>query len=761
MLLIVLALARAAAADIGPLIEKDVSVPMRDGVVLKADVYRPEAGRPVPVLMTMGPYGKGVMYQDHYKPMWDWLVGKHPDILPGSTRSFLTWETVDPEIWVPWGYAVVRVDSRGAGRSPGFLDHNNARENRDFYNCIEWAAAQPWCSGKVGLNGISYYASSQWRAAALHLPDAQGLEVVRRVRAAVASGVVAVVLGGAFAARAAAIQLPNPSAIKVKTPDKWTLMGTQQKERDVPLKVTGQAIYSMDVRMPGMLYAAVKCCPVWGGDAKSYNFDAVKNMPGVHSIVRLPLDKRGKAKEVLGRTTKEGFYSGGVAIIADSWWHAQRAIDALPIEWDRGPGGSATTESLYAEHMAKLRAPGKVIVNEGNVEAAMGRAARVVEAIYSVPHVRRARMEPGNATVLVTDNRVDLWVGDQQPQRTLRNAAMLTGIAPEHVHLHMCYLGGGYGSSGNGPQAEHAVYIANTVRGRPVKMVWSREEDWGVGTTFSPLHIGKCTAALDENGWPIAMEIHYVQTVGVAWPADSRGLAMPPYWMPNYRLNQHIATCHIPAGRVRSTGARPSPSIWMWGFGRAPGRDASRPSSTTSTVSPGASGSPTRSRCVPARTSTSPISSVDRLVASTVRWSPSRRARTSSGGGSASVRHASSVRLSRGSSAMLTRVPSLPRDTSAGAPHPVWATSVPSGNDRVRLPRPGAWTATAVTAVPGASSSHHCASIAGLSAGARPTVDATATSVNTTVIAGMVAQASSRLPKRRSTSAFTGPTTIT
>jgi isoquinoline 1-oxidoreductase beta subunit len=363
---------------------------------------------------------------------------------------------------------------------------------------------------------------------------------------------------GAIAGKAAQIQLPDPSKIRMKPPDKWTLMGTEQPNRDVPVKVTGAAKYAVDIRMPGMLYAAVKCCPVWGGDAKSYNFDAVRSMPGVHSVVRLPLDKSGKAKEVLGRTTKDGFYSGGVAIIADTWWHAHKAMEAMPIEWDRGPGGAATTASIFAEHTARLQAPGKIIVNEGNVDAAMGSGARIIEATYSVPYVRRGRMEPGNATVIVSDNRVDIWVGDQQPQRTLQNAAMLTGIAPENVHLHMCYLGGGYGSSGNGPQAEHAVFIANTVRGRPVKMMWTREEDWGVGTTFSPLHIGKCRAAVDANGWPIAMELDYVQTVGVAWPADSRGIAMPPYWMPNYRLNQHIATSHIPPGRVRSTGARPN-----------------------------------------------------------------------------------------------------------------------------------------------------------------------------------------------------------
>jgi isoquinoline 1-oxidoreductase beta subunit len=359
---------------------------------------------------------------------------------------------------------------------------------------------------------------------------------------------------GALAAKAAQTRLPDPSRIKIKPPDQWTLMGTEQKNRDVPLKVTGAAKYAIDIRLPGMLYAAVKCCPAWGGDVKSYNADAIKHMPGVHSVVRLPLDP--KAKEARGRTTKDGFYSGGVAVIADTWWHAKKALDALPMEWDRGPGTGVSSAELLAGHRATLHAAGKTIMNEGDVDAAMARAAKVMEATYMVPYVRRARMEPGNATVLVRDNRVDIWVGDQRPQQTLRNAAMLTGIAPENVYLHMCFLGGGYGSSGNGPQAEQAVYIANTVRGRPVKMVWSREEDWGVGTTYSPLGLFLGKAALDADGWPIAMDMHYCTTVGQAWPADSRGLAMPPYWVPNYRLQQHIATSHVPAGRVRSTGAR-------------------------------------------------------------------------------------------------------------------------------------------------------------------------------------------------------------
>ncbi len=152
------------------IIERDVEVPMDDGLVLRADIYRPTTETPVPVVMTLGPYGKGVRYQDGYAPQWQWLIGEYPDILEGSTRSYLAWETVDPEIWTPWGYAVVRVDSRGAGRSPGFLDIFSPRETQDFYHAIEWAGTQPWSNGKVGLCGISYYAINQWHVAALQPP---------------------------------------------------------------------------------------------------------------------------------------------------------------------------------------------------------------------------------------------------------------------------------------------------------------------------------------------------------------------------------------------------------------------------------------------------------------------------------------------------------------------------------------------------------------------------------------------------------------
>ena len=151
-------------------VDRDVSILVSDGLSLKADVFRPSDGTPAPVIMTLGPYGKGAPYRVQFAPQWKWLTTTYPDILPGSSREYMVWETVDPETWVGWGYVCIRVDSRGAGRSPGRLDIFSPRETQDYYDAIEWAAVQPWSTGKVGLNGISYYAINQWHVASLQPP---------------------------------------------------------------------------------------------------------------------------------------------------------------------------------------------------------------------------------------------------------------------------------------------------------------------------------------------------------------------------------------------------------------------------------------------------------------------------------------------------------------------------------------------------------------------------------------------------------------
>ncbi|MCJ1456808.1 hypothetical protein MMC28_007173 [Mycoblastus sanguinarius] len=151
-------------------IQRDVAVPTEDGTILRADIFRPDDGAPAPVILNLGPYGKGIPWKDAYAPQWEWMNKTYPNFLPSSSKSYMTRETVDPETWVPWGYVVVRVDSRGSGRSPGVLDVFSPREVKDFYDAIEWAGVQPWSNGKVGLNGISYYAINQWLVASLQPP---------------------------------------------------------------------------------------------------------------------------------------------------------------------------------------------------------------------------------------------------------------------------------------------------------------------------------------------------------------------------------------------------------------------------------------------------------------------------------------------------------------------------------------------------------------------------------------------------------------
>ena len=154
----------------GMRIDWDVPIEMDDGLVLRADVFRPVEEGSYPVILSYGPYGKGLSFQEGYPDQWQIMVKEHPDVAAGSTNQYQNWEVVDPEKWVPHDYVCVRVDSRGAGRSPGYLDVFSPRETRDFYESIEWAGTQPWSNGRVGLNGISYYAINQWHVASLQPP---------------------------------------------------------------------------------------------------------------------------------------------------------------------------------------------------------------------------------------------------------------------------------------------------------------------------------------------------------------------------------------------------------------------------------------------------------------------------------------------------------------------------------------------------------------------------------------------------------------
>jgi isoquinoline 1-oxidoreductase beta subunit len=371
---------------------------------------------------------------------------------------------------------------------------------------------------------------------------------------------------GAIAARAARITLPDPSKIKIKGPDQFTLIGTEQKNLDVPLKVAGKAIYGIDVDLPSMLYAAVKACPVFGGILKSYDFNAIKNRPGIHSVVLIA--GNGPRENANFGTSGQEYRYAAVAVVADTWWRAKTALDLMPIEWDFGPNSHRNTEELFKADFETMKKTGTIVLEEGgSYAAAKSKAAKVVEATYTVPFLAHARMEPGNATAMVTPGRVDLWTGDQSPQFALLRAADEAGVTPDKVFVHTTFLGGGYGGGGGSDQVRQAVVVAKTLNGRPVKILWTREEDMRLGEKYRPMGIGRFEAALDADGWPLAMSM---RTVGDRYdrglvPAGTygnmvaeqavRGLHELPYFVPTLYYDVHTQNSHVPVGFRRATGS--------------------------------------------------------------------------------------------------------------------------------------------------------------------------------------------------------------
>jgi isoquinoline 1-oxidoreductase beta subunit len=350
---------------------------------------------------------------------------------------------------------------------------------------------------------------------------------------------------GAIAHLAAQTPHPAPETITIKSPDRWTLMGTEQKNLDVSMKVTGETVYGIDVRLPGMKWAAVRTCPVYGGEVKSYDFESVRGLPGVRSAMQFPIPDPA--------LTRGRVFSGGVAVVADTWHQAKTALERLAVEWEIPEQNAAfNTASMRAALLAALDEPGRVRVSRGDVDAAFAGSGNVIEATYSTPYLPRARMEPGNATVLVTDDRVDIWIGDQSPQETRFSAAQITGIPEQNVYLHMCHLGGGFGRNGNGPQAEQAIMIANANRGTSIHLLWTREEDF-IGTTFRAMGVARLRAVLDADGFPAALDVRTAMQKDGFGPEASFDVASR-YYVPNYRFSNHTTEFHVPVGTRRGVG---------------------------------------------------------------------------------------------------------------------------------------------------------------------------------------------------------------
>jgi isoquinoline 1-oxidoreductase beta subunit len=203
----------------------------------------------------------------------------------------------------------------------------------------------------------------------------------------------------------------------------------------VPLKVTGKAVYGIDVDLPGMLYAAVKACPVFDGKVRSYDFNAIKDRLGIHSAVLI----EGKAprKDANYGTSGQEYRYEAVAVVADSWWRAKTALDLMPIEWDFGENRYRNSEEMFKADFETMKRAGTIVLAEGGSYAdARSKAAKVVEATYTVPYLAHARMEPGNATAIVTADRVDVWTGDQSPQFAVAGRRRGGRYSRQGLHSH-------------------------------------------------------------------------------------------------------------------------------------------------------------------------------------------------------------------------------------------------------------------------------------------------------------------------------------
>ena len=373
---------------------------------------------------------------------------------------------------------------------------------------------------------------------------------------------------GEFAAAAAGIELESEPAIK--TPDQFTLLGKSVPRLDTPLKVNGGAVYGIDVRVPDMVYAAVEASPVPGGRLVSFDFDAVKDRPGIIAAYRLGEGGIGKLfynlDEVANRAS--GLQSG-VAVIADTYYRALTALQLMPKEWDAGGHGDVTDKSIIDGALEVLANPDDPTYNPadsaGDARGVIAASSNTVEATYVTPYLDHACMEPLNCTAHVTADRADVWTGTQNPPVAHAAAVEESGLAPEQVHLHNTFLGTGFGRRLRPDDVRQATAIA-TALGRPVKVVWTREENQRQGK-LRPYSVYHFSASLGADNKPDAYWNRVVSHSifnhlipqymkdGIDNQAMEGLDQRLPYQFANKQVDYAIRDSHFPVHWWRSVGA--------------------------------------------------------------------------------------------------------------------------------------------------------------------------------------------------------------
>jgi isoquinoline 1-oxidoreductase beta subunit len=353
-----------------------------------------------------------------------------------------------------------------------------------------------------------------------------------------------------------AAKLPVPTEVKLKTPAQWTLIGKGVKRLDTVDKLSGKQIFAIDVQLPEMLNAAIMQCPVFGGTLQSFDADKIKTMPGVRTVVPVGED--------------------AVAVVADKWYQAKTALAALPVVWNEGAGATVDSAQIDALLKAGLDADQAALgQRHGDIEAGMAGAAKKIEAVYSSPYLAHATLEPMNCTARFADGKVEIWVASQNGDASLAAAAEAAGVKLADVKVNKLHLGGGFGRRGNQDYTRQAVLIAKQLPGRPIKLIWSREEDTR-HDFYRPITQCKLTAGLDAAGNVVALHARLSGQSILAYLAPQRmenGIDKVAFqgWteeefgyrsIPNLLIDHAVRNTHVPVGFWRGVNTNQN-AIYM------------------------------------------------------------------------------------------------------------------------------------------------------------------------------------------------------
>lgn len=354
---------------------------------------------------------------------------------------------------------------------------------------------------------------------------------------------------GELAEKAATLPAPDLKILKLKDPSEYKIIGHTQPGNEVHNVVTGKPVFGIDVTVPGMLFAVYEKCGVFGGKVATSNIDEIKSMPGIRQA--FVVDRPDITDAVL---PGDPGLENGIAIVADSWWLAQSARKKLQVTWNEGPRASHSSVA-YAQKADELskEKPQRTIRSDGDAEANLSSAAKVVEAAYSYPFIAHAPLEPQNCTAHFKDGKVEIWTNSQIPGSGRRMVAQTLGVPEKDVTLHMVRGGGGFGRRLTNDYMVEAAYISKQA-GVPVKLLWSREDDM-THDYYRPGGFQYLKAGLDANGKVVAWRNHFVSygdgdrfvSAGAMGPTE-----FPQRFVPNYTLHASVQPLAIRTGSLRA-----------------------------------------------------------------------------------------------------------------------------------------------------------------------------------------------------------------